>query len=213
MTVIETFFHVLLHLDVYLALFFQHYGSTAYFILFAVIFCETGLVVTPFLPGDSLLFAAGALAASQPQAVDIQALITLLIIAAIMGDSSNYWIGRKLGRKLFANPASRIFKRQYLQYTENFYEKYGAKTVILARFLPILRTFAPFVAGLAKMPYSRFLSFSVIGGIAWISLLSLAGFWFGQIPLVKNNFSLVILLIIVISVLPAVIEVIRKRRH
>ncbi|PIQ42971.1 MAG: hypothetical protein COV52_09335 [Gammaproteobacteria bacterium CG11_big_fil_rev_8_21_14_0_20_46_22] len=213
METISQLVHIILHLDVYLALFFHNYGATAYGILFLIIFCETGLVITPFLPGDSLLFAAGALAASQPQAVDIGSLITLLIIAAILGDSSNYWIGRKFGRLLFKNPASRIFKRQYLHYTEKFYEKYGAKTVVLARFLPIVRTFAPFVAGIATMPYAFFLRFSVLGSIAWIGLLSLAGYWFGKIPLVKNHFSLVILLIIVLSVLPAIRELLRSRRR
>lgn len=206
MNSIELFIHAILHLDVYLAMFFNKYGTTAYAILFLVIFCETGLVIMPFLPGDSLLFAAGALAASQPQAVDIHKLVIILIIAAILGDSSNYWIGRKFGRKLFSNPSSKIFKRSYLAHTEKFYEKYGVKMVVLARFLPILRTFAPFVAGIANMLYKRFLTFSVLGGILWITSLSLAGFWFGKIPVVKNNFALVIVFLILVSLIPAFIE-------
>lgn len=213
MDTLQHFIHFILHLDVYLAMFFQHYGSTAYAILFLIIFCETGLVVTPFLPGDSLLFAAGALAASQPQAVNLETLISCLIIAAILGDSSNYWIGRKLGRRLFNNPNSRIFKRQYLLYTEKFYTKYGVKTVILARFLPILRTFAPFVAGVAKMAYPTFLRFSMLGGVLWIGLLSLAGYWFGRIPVVKNNFSIVVAVIIIVSVLPALREALRAWKN
>ena len=215
MQYIEFLIHFILHLDIYLAQFFHHYGNFAYAILFLIIFCETGLVVTPFLPGDSLLFATGALAASQPQSVHIDVIISVLICAAILGDSCNYWIGRNLGHVLFKNPDSKIFRRQYLERAHAFYEKYGPKTIFLARFLPILRTFAPFVAGMAVMRYLRFLTFSISGSVAWIGIITLAGYWFGQVPLIKNNFSFVIFAIIVISLLPAFLEfarTIKKRK-
>jgi len=214
MQLLEYFIHVILHLDVYLAMFFQKYGATGYLILFMIVFCETGLVVMPFLPGDSLIFAAGALAASQPEAISIRLLAGMLMLAAILGDSTNYWVGRKFGRQLFSNPSSKIFKQKYLQYTEKFYEHYGIKTVILARFLPILRTFAPFVAGVAIMPYERFLRFSMLGAVLWIGSISLSGYWFGRIPVVKENFAFVIIAIIIISLLPAFNEILKRyRRH
>jgi membrane-associated protein len=210
---IETLIHIILHIDVYLALFFHHYGAWAYGILFLIIFLETGVVVTPFLPGDSLLFAAGALAGAQPDAANITTLIVLLTCAAILGDSSNYWIGRTAGHWLFKNKDSKIFRRHYLDRAHAFYQKYGGKTILLARFLPILRTFAPFVAGMATMRYLRFLCFSVTGSVLWIGLLSLAGFWFGTIPAVKNNFLLVILAIIILSLIPAGIELFKQIKH
>lgn len=205
------FIDLILHIDTYLNQWIALTGPWMYVFLFLVIFCETGLVVTPFLPGDSLLFAIGALSATPNAPLEITTLILLLILAAIVGDSSNYWIGRSIGSKVFSKE-TRWIKRKHLLKTQNFYEKYGAKTIILGRFLPIIRTFAPFVAGVGIMKYKRFLTFSVLGTIAWISLFLLAGYYFGNIPLVKNNFSIVIMAIIVISLLPATIEVLKASK-
>lgn len=199
-----------LHIDIHLIELINEYGIWIYAILFLIIFCETGLVVTPFLPGDSLLFAVGALAASNDQ-MNLFYILGLLSIAAILGDSLNYEIGRIFGKKLFSNPNSKIFKQSYLDKTHNFYKKYGGKTIIIARFVPIVRTFAPFVAGLGKMHYRYFLSYNVIGGIVWVLSFSLLGFFVGNIPLVKNNLSLVMIIIIVASILPGIIEVIRNK--
>lgn len=174
-----------------------------------MLFCETGLVLTPFLPGDSLLFAIGAIASTG--ALDVQRLFPLLSVAVILGDSSNYWIGRAVGPKVFHKDTARFLNKKHLERTHAFYEKHGGKTVILARFLPILRTFAPFVAGIGRMHYPRFLAFSVGGTILWVGLFVHAGYFFGNIPVVKENFSLVIMAIIVISVLPAVIEFLKHR--
>ena len=168
------------------------------------------MVITPFLPGDSLLFAAGSIAALG--SMNIHTMALLLMLAAILGDAVNFAIGKYLGERLFANPDSRIFRRSYLQRTEAFYAKHGGKTIILARFVPIVRTFAPFVAGMGHMSYGRFFHFNVIGGIAWVALFSYAGFWFGQQPIVKENLTLILLAIIIISFLPAIIEIIRARR-
>ena len=200
----------ILHIDRHLSELSAQYGAWIYAILFAIIFCETGLVITPFLPGDSLLFAAGSIAALG--SMNIHTMVLLLIIAAIIGDAVNFAVGKYLGERLFANPDSRIFRRSYLQRTESFYAKHGGKTIILARFVPIVRTFAPFVAGMGHMRYGRFFRFNIIGGIAWVALFSYAGFWFGQRQIVKENLTLILLAIIMISILPAIIEIIRARR-
>ncbi|SER65412.1 membrane-associated protein [Pseudomonas sp. NFACC02] len=200
---------IILHLDVYLDMLVTQYGTWVYAILFLVIFCETGLVVTPFLPGDSLLFIAGAVAAGG--GLDPVWLAGLLMAAAILGDSTNYVIGRTVGDKLFKNPNSKIFRRDYLTKTHEFYERHGGKTVTLARFLPIIRTFAPFVAGLGKMNYLRFVSFSVLGSILWVGGLVTLGFFFGNIPFIKKNLTLLVLVIILLSLLPMIIGLVRSR--
>ncbi|OGM29053.1 hypothetical protein A2962_04320 [Candidatus Woesebacteria bacterium RIFCSPLOWO2_01_FULL_39_61] len=198
----------ILHIDAHLAEIITQYGIVTYAILFGIIFIETGLVVTPFLPGDSLLFAAGAFAALG--SLNIFVIILLLCIAAIAGDTANYWIGHFFGRKLIANPKIPI-KDEYIKETEAFFEKHGGKTIILARFVPIVRTFAPFVAGIGKMHYGNFISFNIIGGIAWVLIFTLTGFFFGNIPAIKHNFSIVIIIIILISVLPMVYHFFQKR--
>lgn len=201
---------ILLHLDKYLDLMIQTMGVWSYVIIFLIIFCETGLVVTPILPGDSLLFAIGTFAAIG--SFDITMVLILLKIAAVAGDTVNYWMGNYLGPKVFHYEDSRFFKKRHLERTHQFYEKHGGKTIIIARFIPIIRTFAPFVAGIGSMTYRKFLSYNVAGGVFWIFSLTLAGYFFGNIPIVRNNFSLVIVAIIVISVLPGVIEYLRQRR-
>ena len=199
-----------LHLDKHLSALIQSYGLWTYLILFTIIFLETGLVVTPFLPGDSLLFAAGTFASAK--ALKVHWLFILLGAAAILGDTANYWIGHFIGPRVFHQDKSRFFKREYLDRTHRFYEKYGAETIIIARFVPIIRTFAPFVAGIGRMSYWRFISYNVIGGIGWVALFVFGGYFFGNIPFVRRNFSLVIIAIIIISVLPALFEVVRQRR-
>ncbi len=200
---------IVLHLDVYLDMLVNNYGHWIYAILFLVIFCETGLVVMPFLPGDSLLFIAGAVAAGG--GMDPVLLAGLLMLAAILGDSTNYIIGRTAGEKLFSNPNSKIFRRDYLQKTHEFYDRHGGKTVTLARFLPILRTFAPFVAGVGKMPYARFFLFSILGTVLWVGGLVTLGYFFGNVPFIKKNLSLLVIGIILLSLLPMIISVIRSR--
>ncbi|HEK3016151.1 TPA: DedA family protein [Proteus mirabilis] len=202
----------ILHIDVHLAELVAQYGTWVYAILFLIIFCETGLVVTPFLPGDSLLFVAGALSALDTNDVNVHLMVLLLLFAAILGDAVNYSIGRIFGEKLFSNPNSRIFKREYLDKTHAFYEKHGGKAIILARFVPIVRTFAPFVAGMGKMSYRHFAFYNVAGAIAWVLLFTYAGYFFGDLDIVQKNLKLLIVAIIVISILPGVIEVIRHRR-
>jgi membrane-associated protein len=187
----------------------EQYGLLTYLFLFVIVFCETGFVVTPFLPGDSLLFAVGAFAARGSLGLPV-ALLTLAA-AAILGDTANYWIGAIVGPKVFHKENVRFLNKRHLERTHEFYERYGGKTIIIARFVPIVRTFAPFVAGIGKMTYGRFLSYNVVGGVAWVLGFVMAGFWFGNIPVVKRNFTLVIFAIIIISVMPAVIEVIRQR--
>ncbi|BBP57105.1 DedA family protein [Pseudomonas sp. St316] len=200
---------LILHLDVYLDMLVTNYGTWVYAILFLVIFCETGLVVMPFLPGDSLLFIAGAVAAGG--AMDPLLLAGLLMLAAILGDSTNYLIGRTAGEKLFSNPNSKIFRRDYLQQTHDFYDKHGGKTVTLARFLPIIRTFAPFVAGVGKMNYLRFLGFSVLGTVLWVGGLVTLGYFFGNVPFIKQNLSLLVVGIILVSLLPMIISLVRSK--
>jgi membrane-associated protein len=204
------FIDLFLHLDKHLDTLVMMAGNWTYVALFMIIFCETGLVVTPILPGDSLLFAAGALAAVS--SLNIYLLIALLSIAAIIGDAVNYSIGRKLGMKAFENPNSKIFKKEYLEKTQAFYERYGGKTIIIARFVPIVRTFAPFLAGVGKMPYSQFGLYNITGGIFWITSMTYAGYLFGGIDIVKRNFSVVVLFIVFLSLLPAIIEIIRARK-
>ncbi|WP_220812356.1 DedA family protein [Pseudomonas paralcaligenes] len=210
MEFIQLVIDFILHIDRHLAELTAAYGPWIYGILFLIIFCETGLVVTPFLPGDSLLFVAGAIATQD--AMNVHLMVVLLIIAAILGDAVNYSIGRFFGAKLFANPDSKIFRRRYLELTETFYAKHGGKTIILARFVPIVRTFAPFVAGMGHMPYRRFAAYNVIGAIVWVTLFSYAGYFFGNLPVVQSNLHYLIVAIIFVSILPGVIEIIRHRR-
>jgi membrane-associated protein len=199
---------IFLHLDTHLQTILETYGGWTYLLLFAIVFCETGLVVTPFLPGDSLLFAAGAFAALG--SLSLEGLLALLILAAVLGDTVNYWVGHFLGSRLLA--VKWLIKPKHLAYTHEFYEKYGGKTIIIARFVPIVRTLAPFVAGIGRMRYRRFMSFNVIGGVAWVAICTFAGYLFGNIPFVKKNFSLVVLAIIAVSLLPMVFELLRARR-
>jgi membrane-associated protein len=200
---------LILHLDVYLEMLVNNYGSWIYFILFLVIFCETGLVVMPFLPGDSLLFIAGAICATG--GMDPWLLGSLLAFAAIAGDSTNYVIGRTLGEKLFSRPDSKIFRRDYLLRTQAFYALHGGKTITLARFLPIIRTFAPFVAGVGRMNYFRFLGFSALGTLLWVGGLVTLGYFFGNVPFIKQHLSMLVIAIIAISLLPMIISMIGSR--
>ena len=209
MEMIKTLFDIFMHLDRHLGSVIQDYGVWTYLILFLIIFCETGLVVTPILPGDSLLFAAGALAANG--ALDVLWLFGLLTVAAVAGDTLNYWAGHYLGPKVFHKKDVRFLNREYLDRTHRFYEKHGGKTIVIARFMPIIRTFAPFVAGIGKMTYIRFIGYNVSGGVLWIASFVFGGYYFGNIPMVKNNFTLVIVAIIVLSVMPGVIEFLRHR--
>ena len=202
---------IILHLDKYLSTLIQNYGLWTYAILFTVIFVETGFVVMPFLPGDSLLFAAGTFAALK--ALNVWWLFLLLSAAAVLGDTVNYWVGHFVGPRVFTKEKSRFFKKEYLERTHRFYEKYGAETIIIARFVPIIRSFAPFVAGIGSMSYWKFISYNVIGGIGWVAVFVFGGYFFGNIPLVKNNFGIVIIAIIIISTIPAAVEFLRHRRE
>ena len=208
---IATFIDFILHIDQHLVALTAQYGAWLYAILFWIVFCETGLVVTPFLPGDSLLFAAGAVAAASQGNLNVHVVAGVLLAAAILGDAVNFAIGKYFGAKLFANPNSKIFKQEYLHKTHAFYEKYGGKTIILARFVPIVRTFAPFVAGMGDMNYSKFIRYNIIGALAWVLLLTYLGYWFGNLPMVKDNFGKVVIGIIVVSVLPMVVEMIKAK--
>jgi membrane-associated protein len=201
----------ILHVDQHLADLVSNYGTWVYAILFLIIFCETGLVVTPFLPGDSLLFVAGALTALPSNDLNIWLLLLIVACAAVSGDSVNFEIGKFFGEKLFSNPDSRIFKRSYLEKTHLFYEKHGGKTIILARFVPIVRTFAPFVAGMGRMSYKYFISYNIIGGIVWVTAFLFLGYFVGNIPWIQKNISLLVIVIVFISILPAIIEVIREK--
>jgi membrane-associated protein len=209
MEIIYNLIDFIIHIDKHLNEIISAYGTLTYFILFAIIFAETGLVITPFLPGDSLLFAAGTFAALD--SIDVYLLFVLLSIAAILGDTVNYWVGHYIGPRVFKEDR-KFIKKEYLEKTHAFYEKYGGKTIIIARFIPIIRTFAPFVAVLGAMTYSKFILYNITGGIVWIGSFLFAGYFFGNIPFVRNNFSLVILAIIIISVIPGVIEFIRHRK-
>jgi len=210
MELIKALVEILMHLDTHLDLVIRSYGTWTYGILFLIIFLETGLVVTPFLPGDSLLFAGGTFAALG--SLDAKWLVISLSVAAIAGDTVNYWIGYAVGPKVFTKEKSRFLNKEYLYRTHRFYEKYGGKTIILARFIPIIRTFAPFVAGIGSMTYRRFIIYNVSGGIAWVVMFVLGGYLFGNIPVVKQNFSLVIFAIIFLSILPGIIEFLRHHR-
>ena len=210
MELAREFVDLFMHLDRHLAAVVQDYGGWTYLILFLIVFCETGLVVTPLLPGDSLLFAAGALAAVT--SLDVGWLLLLLIVAAIAGDTVNYWIGSAVGPRVFRSGTSRLLNREHLDRTHRFYERHGGKTIIIARFMPIIRTFAPVVAGIGSMSYGRFLLYNVVGGVAWVVSFVLGGYFFGNIPVVKRNFTLVIMAIVVLSILPGVVEFVRQRR-
>ncbi|WP_019919348.1 DedA family protein [Methyloversatilis discipulorum] len=209
MELLATFVDLMLHLDTHLAALVAQYGAWVYAILFAIVFCETGLVVTPFLPGDSLLFVAGALAAAGGMQIGL--LIVLLVMAAVLGDAVNYAVGAWFGPKVFRWENSRFFNRSAFDRTHAFYEKHGGKTVIIARFMPLIRTFAPFVAGVARMRYARFAMFNVSGALLWVVSLTLAGYWFGNLPWVKQNLTLVILAIIAISLAPVAVAWVRSK--
>ena len=210
MELINKIIDIALHLDRYLSAIIQQYGLWTYAILFAVIFIETGFVVVPFLPGDSLLFAAGTFAALG--SFNVGWLILALSAAAVIGDTVNYWIGHYVGPKVFAKEKARFFKKEHLDRTHAFYEKHGGKTIIIARFVPIIRSFAPFVAGIGRMSYGRFIAYNIVGGVGWVVLFVGAGYFFGNIPVVRKNFSLAILAIIAISTVPVVTEYLRHRK-
>jgi membrane-associated protein len=205
-------FDLVMHLDIYLGAFTNHYGTLTYTVLAGIIFCETGLVVTPFLPGDSLLFAAGATSRTPHSALVPGLLLLILWLAGCLGDSSNYWIGRFVGPRAF-HSNSRLLNKKHLERTHQFYEKHGAKTVIVARFVPVVRTFAPFVAGIGAMPYRRFLAFSVTGNLLWVGMFVLGGYFFGGLPVVQKHFSLVIVVVILISLVPGLVEYVKHRRQ
>lgn len=201
----------ILHIDDHLRDLVRDYGLWVYLILFLIIFCETGLVVTPFLPGDSLLFVAGALAALEDNGLNVYLLTLLLVIAAILGDSINFEIGKYFGHKLFSNPNSKIFKQSYLKKTNEFYDRHGGKTIILARFVPIIRTFAPFVAGMGRMNYKFFVRYNIFGGVIWVSIFLFLGYFVGNIPWIQKNLKFLIVFIIVFSLLPGIIEIVRNK--
>ena len=209
MDLLSTFVDVVLHLDTHLQWLVSNYGQWVYLILFLIIFCETGLVVTPFLPGDSLLFVAGAVAAGG--GMDVHALFAVLAAASFSGDNTNYWIGRFLGPRVFRGGRSKLLDPAHLERTQQFYERHGGKTIVIARFLPIVRTFAPFVAGIGRMRYDAFLVYSFAGSVLWIGALTYAGYYFGNIPFIKNNLSLVIVAIVLLSIMPGIVEYLRNR--
>ncbi len=209
MDILTSLFDIVMHLDRHLVDLTAQYGPWIYALLFLIIFCETGLVVTPFLPGDSLLFVTGALAGAG--ILDTTTLIVGLTAAAVIGNTTNYWIGRYLGPKAFNSPSSRIFRPEYLDRTQRFYDKYGGKTIVITRFVPIVRTFAPFVAGIGKMPHLRFQGFNVAGGVFWVGSLVAAGYWLGDTAFVKDNLTAVIMIIVVLSIMPGIVEFVRHK--
>jgi membrane-associated protein len=211
MEALSHFIDIFLNLDKHLEVLVGQYGVLTYLVLFLIIFCETGLVVTPFLPGDSLLFAAGAIASLG--SLNLWWLLALLMAAAILGDTVNYWVGHFLGRRLLNARRFKVIRQEHLDYTHEFFEKYGGKTIIIARFVPIVRTLAPFVAGLGSMTYGRFMSYNVVGGVAWVTLCTVAGYLFGQLPFVKQHFELVVLAIIALSLVPMAWELVNARRR
>jgi membrane-associated protein len=210
MDLLAQYIDLLLHIDRYLPGLIHQYGHWIYALLFLIVFCETGLVVTPLLPGDSLLFVAGTLAAAG--SLDVNMLCILLVIAAIAGDTVNYWIGAWVGPRVFHESNARFFKKEYLDRTHRFYERFGGKTIIIARFVPIVRTFAPFVAGIGRMSYTRFLVYNVTGGFLWVYSLTWCGYLFGNLPVVRENYSTVVLAIIIISITPMIYEYLRHKR-
>ena len=203
------FIDFIIHIDKHLADIVNQYQSWTYLILFVIIFCETGLVVTPFLPGDSLLFAAGAVAALPGNPLSVYSISLLLMAAAFIGDNTNYFIGRLLGKRVYEKNF-RLIRREYLDKTHSFYEKHGGKTLVIARFMPIIRTFAPFVAGVGEMTYRRFLVFCIVGNVLWVNLFAFAGYYIGNSPIIKKNFSLVIFLIIFVSLIPSLVAVAKQ---
>lgn len=209
MELVKEFIDIIIHLDAYLADIVNNYGFWIYLILFLIIFCETGLVVTPFLPGDSLLFAAGALAGAR--VLDITSLFLIFVAGGVIGDTVNYWIGSWAKPKIFKKENIRFLNMKHLESTQKFYDRHGGKTIILARFMPIVRTFAPFVAGIGSMKYSSFIFYNVVGCLIWVSTFTISGYYFGNLPIVKERFHIIIILIIFISVLPGFIAYIRKR--
>ncbi|WP_186429180.1 DedA family protein [Clostridium sp. BSD9I1] len=209
MQLIQMTIDFILHIDTHLSAIVQNYGMWSYAVLFLIVFCETGLVVLPFLPGDSLIFAAGALVSVS--SMNIFTLLLVLMAAAIIGDTVNYEIGKLLGRGLYENQNIKFIKKEYLDKTNSFYDKHGGKTIILARFVPIIRTFAPFVAGMGKMHYSKFISYNIVGGITWVALFTLMGYFFGNLPAVQHNFTLVIFAIILVSVLPGAFAYLKSK--
>ena len=208
MQLITGLLDLLLHLDKHLDQLAAQFGGWTYLLLFLIVFAESGIILTPFLPGDALLFALGALTVTTTH-FNLWLILVLLTIAALAGYFFNYWVGASLGKTLFKDPNSKIFRRKYLEQTHAFYERYGAKTILIARYLPIIRTFAPFVAGMAAMNYSRFLVYTVLGGVVWVFVVVLAGHFFGGLPYVQHNFSLVILGVIIVSLIPTGIEILR----
>jgi membrane-associated protein len=213
MELVQQVIDIFLHLDAHLNELAGSMGGWLYLLLFLIVFCETGLVVTPFLPGDSLLFAVGALAAIEGSPLHLPVIMGLLAVAAIAGDAVNYAIGARVGPKVFFSETSRLLNKEHLLRTQSFYEKYGGKTIILARFMPIIRTFAPFVAGIGKMRYANFAMYNVVGGLVWVASFTLAGYFFGNVPVVKRNFHFVIVAIIILSIMPPIIEYLRARRE
>jgi membrane-associated protein len=209
MELIRQAIDLFLHLDKHLNVIISNYGALTYLILFVIVFCETGLVVTPFLPGDSLLFAAGVFCSNG--SLNVVYVIALLCIAAVLGDTINYAVGHFLGPRIFRGEDVRFLNKKHLERTHEFFERYGAETIIIARFVPIVRTFAPFVAGMGSMSYPKFLTYNVFGGVLWVNLLTLGGYMFANVPVVKNNFSFVVIAIIIISLLPGVYEFLRQR--
>lgn len=205
---IAKFVNIILHLNLYIGQLADSYGPWIYALLFVIIFSETGLVVTPFLPGDALLFAVGTLTASKGP-LNLPLILVLLTVAGILGHTTNYWIGNKIGRKLFSNPQSRIFRQKHLEQTHAFFDRHGAKTIMLSRFIPLIRTFAPFVAGMGSMSYRKFFAYNVIGAFIWVFSVVFLGHFFGNIPYVQKNFSLVILAIIIVSMIPPSVEIVR----
>jgi membrane-associated protein len=203
---------IVLHVDTFINHQVTLWGAWMYVVLFIVIFCETGLVFTPFLPGDSLLFAAAAVAARTGSTLNVWVLLGVMVAAAVLGDTANYWIGAKLGPRLLSKPNSRVFRKEYLDRTHAFFERYGGKAIILGRFVPFVRTFAPFLAGVGDMHYRRFLEFNVVGGVAWVSLFIGAGYFFGRIPAVEKNLTLVLVGVVVVTTIPIAFEYVRSRR-
>ena len=211
MSFIRTFINAILHLDKYLNVIIQNYGMWTYGLLFLIIFCETGLVLTPFLPGDSLLFATGALASTG--SLNIFALFAIFFVAAVMGDTANYHIGKKIGNGILEKESVKFINKEYLNKAQNFYKKHGSMTIVLGRFIPIIRTFVPFVAGIGKMKYSNFITYNILGGFLWVTLMLGGGYFFGGLPFIKDHFSFVVIAIISMSAIPVIVAFINSKSH